>query len=197
MPKEQLAAYIQKIIDLTPPQLALVLSLFEPSHQPRRTLLLQAGQVNQYMNFIQRGALRIFFIREDGQEATRHLAFEQQFITSLGSFITQQPSHEYVQTLETSDLLRISRQNFYYLLDCVPAWEKFYRHYLENAYLINLRVYQREITKDAEQRYQELLALSPQVVLRLPNKMVASYLNMSPETLSRIKARSLPSPRQQ
>lgn len=197
MPKEQLAAYIQTIIDLTPPQLALVLSLFEPSHQPRHTVLLQAGQVNQYMNFIERGALRIFFIREDGQEATRHLAFEQQFITSLGSFITQQPSHEYVQTLEASDILRISRQNFYYLLECLPAWEKFFRHYLENAYLINLRVYQREITKDAEQRYQELLALNPQVVLRLPNKMVASYLNMSPETLSRIKTRLLPLPPQQ
>jgi len=192
MPKEQLAAYIQTIIDLTPPQLALVLSLFEPSHQSRHTVLLHAGQVNQYMNFIERGALRIFFMREDGQEATRHLAFEQQFITSLGSFITQEPSHEYVQTLEACELLRISRQNFYYLLECVPAWEKFFRHYLENAYLINLRVYQREITKDAEQRYQELLALSPQVVLRLPNKMVASYLNMSPETLSRIKARLVP-----
>jgi len=192
MPKEQLAAYIQKIIDLTPPELALVLSLFEPVRQPRRTLLLQAGQVNQYMNFIERGSIRIFFIREDGQEATRHLAFEQQFITSLASFITQQPSYEYVQTLEASDLLRISRQNFYYLLECLPAWEKFFRRYLENAYLINLRVYQREITKDAEQRYQELLAQSPQVVLRLPNKMVASYLNMSPETLSRVKARLVP-----
>ncbi|MGI4734540.1 MAG: Crp/Fnr family transcriptional regulator [Janthinobacterium lividum] len=194
MHKEPLAAYIQAIIDLTPPQLALVLSLFEPVRQPKRTMLLQAGQVNQYMNFIQRGSIRIFFIREDGQEATRHLAFEQQFITSLASFITQQPSHEYVQTLEACDILRISRKNFYYLLDCLPAWEKFFRHYLENAYLINLRVYQREITKDAEQRYQELLALSPQVVLRLPNKMVASYLNMSPETLSRVKARLLPLP---
>lgn len=197
MHKEQLAAYLRTIIDLTPAQLALVLSLFEPSRHPRHALLLQAGQVNQYMSFIGRGVLRIFFIRDDGQEATRHLAFEQQFITSLASFITQEPSHEYVQTLEAADLLRISRKNFYYLLECLPAWEKFFRHYLENAYLSNLRVYQREITKDAEQRYQELLAVNPQVVLRLPNKMVASYLNMSPETLSRIKARLLAAPPQQ
>lgn len=197
MHKDQLAAYIRNVVELTPAQLALVLSFFEPSSHPRYTVLLPAGQVNQYMNFIERGALRIFFIREDGQEATRHLIFEGQFATGLGSFITQQPSEEYVQTLEASDLLRISRRNFYYLLDVIPAWEKFFRHYLEMAYLINLRVYQREVTKDAEQRYQELLAVSPQIVLRLPNKMVASYLSMSPETLSRMKARLLSPPSQQ
>jgi hypothetical protein len=71
----------------------------------------------------------------------------------------------------------------------IPAWEKFYRNYLENAYINNLQIFQREITKDAELRYRELLERNPEVVQRLSNKVVASYLNMSPETLSRIKSR--------
>jgi CRP-like cAMP-binding protein len=191
MQTEQLTAYIGAVVDLTPRQLALALSLFEPARHPKNTVLLRPGEVSQHLYFVARGALRIFFIREHGQEVTRHLILEGEFATGLASFITQQPSHEYVQTLETCELLQISHRNFHYLLEAVPAWEKFYRHYLEKAYLINLRVYQREIAKDAEQRYQELLAVNPQLVLRLPNKIVASYLNMSPETLSRIKARLL------
>lgn len=67
------------------------------------------------------------------------------------------------------------------------AWEKFYRYYLENAYINNLQIFHREITKDAELRYKELLNRNPEVVRRLSNKVVASYLNMSPETLSRMK----------
>jgi hypothetical protein len=58
---------------------------------------------------------------------------------------------------------------------------------LEGAYMNNLDIYQREVTKDAEERYKELLSKDPVVVQRLPNKVVASYLNMSPETLSRMK----------
>ena len=118
---------------------------------------------------------------------TRHIAFEQQFATGLASFISQKPSLEALQALEDCDLLRIRRQDFYYLLNIIPAWEKFFRNYLEYAYTNNLNIYQRETTKDAAERYEELLQVNPQVVLRLPNKIVASYLNMSPETLSRLK----------
>jgi hypothetical protein len=91
--------------------------------------------------------------------------------------------------MEESELLRIKREDFYYLLTVIPAWEKFYRRYLEDAYINNLEIFQREITKDAELRYKELLERNPNVVMRLPNKIVASYLNMSPETLSRVKSR--------
>lgn len=141
------------------------------------------------MNFVAKGCLRIYFIREDGQEATRHFAFENQFATGLASFITENPSLENIQVMEDSELLRISRKDFYYLLNLIPAWEKFYRYYLENAYINNLQIFQREITKDAELRYKELLSRNPEVVRRLSNKVVASYLNMSPETLSRMKSR--------
>lgn len=91
--------------------------------------------------------------------------------------------------MEPTELLRISRKDFYYLLNIIPAWEKFYRSYLEGAYINNLQIFQREVTKDAEFRYKELLRINPEIVTRLPNKIVASYLNMTPETLSRMKSR--------
>jgi CRP-like cAMP-binding protein len=187
--KQSLADYIKTIIFLTDEQLALVLERFKYEKFQKHTLLVNEGQVSRHMNFIVKGCLRIFFIKEDGQETTRHLAFEQQFATGLVSFITESPSFEYIQAMEETEALRITRKDFYYLLNVIPAWEKFYRNYLENAYINNLQIFQREITKDAELRYRELLERNPEVVQRLSNKVVASYLNMSPETLSRIKSR--------
>jgi CRP-like cAMP-binding protein len=189
MSKDALARYIENIVALSEEQMSLALSYFKPSIHSKFDILVAEGDVGQHMNFVLQGCLRIYFIREDGQEATRHFAFENQFATGLASFITGQPSLENIQVMEDSELLRISRKDFHYLLNLIPAWEKFYRYYLENAYINNLQIYQREVTKDAELRYKELLDRNPEVVRRLSNKVVASYLNMSPETLSRMKSR--------
>jgi CRP-like cAMP-binding protein len=131
----------------------------------------------------------MFFIGEDGQEVTRNISFENQFATGLASFIQQLPSEESLQALEPTTLFRIARKDFYYLLNVIPAWEKFYRNYLEFAYLNNISIYQREMMKDATERYKELLKVNPKIVDRLPNKIIASYLNMTPETLSRVKSK--------
>ncbi|WP_183568383.1 Crp/Fnr family transcriptional regulator [Mucilaginibacter sp. SP1R1] len=189
MTKEKLSEHIRSIVFLTEEQLKLALSHFKPANFQRNEFLVNEGEVSKHIHFVVKGCLRIFFIREDGQEATRHLAFEQQFATGLASFITETPSREYIQAMEETELLRITRKDFYYLLNIIPAWEKFYRNYLEIAYINNLQIYQREVTKDAELRYKELLDHNPEIVRRLSNKVVASYLNMSPETLSRIKSR--------
>lgn len=187
--KEQLATYIQNVIYLTEEQLELVLSYFKPSLHLKNEVLVDIGEVNEYMNFVIKGCVRIFFVRDDGMDMTRNITFENQFATGLASFISQAPSREALQVLEDTQLLRISRKDFYYLLGMFSAWEKFFRKYLEYAYMNNLSIYQREITKDAAERYKELLRMNPEMVKRLPNKIVASYLNMTPETLSRLKSK--------
>jgi CRP-like cAMP-binding protein len=189
MSKQNLYTYIKDVVYLSDEQMELALSFFKPSTHQKYDFLVRDGEVGKQMNFVVKGCLRIFFVREDGQEATRHLAFENQFATGLASFITEKPSQENIQVMEQSELLRITRKDFYYLLNIIPAWEKFYRFYLENAYINNLQIFHREVTKDAELRYKELLAQNPEVVRRLSNKIVASYLNMNPETLSRIKSK--------
>ena len=189
MIEHKLSEYISKIIFLNGEQMELALSHFKYATFKKNEFLVNEGEVSQHINYVVKGCLRILFIKEDGQEITRHLAFEDQFATGLASFITNTPSVEYIQAMEDTLVLRISRKDFYYLLNILPAWEKFYRNYLEFAYINNLQIFQREITKDAELRYKELLDRNPEVVMRLSNKVVASYLNMSPETLSRVKSR--------
>lgn len=189
MDKSTLAEHIKSRVLLTDKQLEMVLDLFFFKEYQKNETLLHAGQVSQYINFVLKGCLRIYFIREDGQETTRHLAFEQQYATGLTSFIKQLPAAEFIQAMEDTQVFHISRKDFFYLLDIIPAWEKYYRIYLENAYMDNIVIFQREVTRDAEMRYKELVSRNPEIVSRLSNKIVASYLNMSPETLSRIKGR--------
>lgn len=185
----QLADYISKEIAVTDTELETILSFFKPLKPKKNELLVTHGQTSQRMFFVGQGCLRIFFINEDGQDATRYLAFENNFATALVSFITNKPSLEYIQALEHTELLYITQLDFYTLLEEIPVWEKFYRHYLEMAYVNNTNRLMSFITMDAGERYRELLAINPKLVNRLSNKMVASYLNISQETLSRLKSK--------
>ncbi|MEI3801250.1 MULTISPECIES: Crp/Fnr family transcriptional regulator [unclassified Chitinophaga] len=186
---EQLSAFILSKISVTDAQLGVILSHFKPLQAGRNQLLLTEGEVARNIFFVAGGCIRIYFIDENGQEATRYLAFENNFACGLMSFIAQQTSHEFIQAVLPSQLLSISRNDFYYLLDIIPSWEKFYRSYLENAYVINTGRLMSFITQSAGERYRRLLDESPHIVQRLPNKLVASYLNISQETLSRLKSK--------
>ena len=105
------------------------------------------------------------------------------------SFITKEPAQETIQAVEDSELLMISHQDFRQLMEMVPAWKDFYNLYLEKAYVNNSKRLLSFSTLDAGERYQQLFQINPDIVKRLPNKIVASYINISQETLSRIKSK--------
>jgi CRP-like cAMP-binding protein len=184
-----LAKYIRDTITVSDEELDTILSCFHPLQPAKNELLVSEGHIAQRMYFVVSGYLRVYFIREDGFEATRYIAFENNFATALVSFIAQSPSQEFIQALQPGELLYIGRNDFYRLLDTVPAWEKFYRSYLEYAYTVNTNKLMSFMVEEATERYKKLLEIKPHVVQRLPNKTVASYLNISQETLSRIKAK--------
>ncbi|MBO9730922.1 MAG: Crp/Fnr family transcriptional regulator [Chitinophaga sp.] len=186
---EQLTDYILRRINVTDAQLSIILSHFKLQKTVRNQALLSEGEVAKNIFFVNSGCVRVYFIDENGQEATRYLAFENNCVCGLMSFISGKPSHEFIQAVLPGQLLAISRNDFYYLLDTIPAWEKFYRHYLENAYVINTGRLMSFITQSAGERYRQLLNENAHVVQRLPNKLVASYLNISQETLSRLKSK--------
>ncbi|WP_158210818.1 Crp/Fnr family transcriptional regulator [Myroides phaeus] len=186
---KQLIAYIQERISVSEADLDLILSRFHYEKLAKGTQLTSSGLSTQKLYFVCKGCLRIFYINEAGQDATRFFAFENQFATALVSFINTSPSSEYLQALEESEVFAITHNDFYNLLEEVPQWEKFYRQYLEFAYVNNTNRLFAMVTMDASERYCELLKQNPLIVQRLPNKIVASYLNISQETLSRIKAK--------
>ncbi len=185
-----LKRYIQNNITISTDQLEQIARLFKLKSVKRNTILLTAGDVCRELYFVNKGCIRTYYISQEGKERTRYLAFDGIVGTALSSFITNSSSFESVDVLEDSELLCISRANFYELVDEIPEWADFYRKLLEFAYSYQNKRIENLVTLTAKQRYDDILKNHPEYIQRLPNHILASYLDMSQETLSRLKSKS-------
>ena len=161
---------------------------FEEIVLSKNEYLITEGKTCRHLYFLQQGALRGYYTLE-GKEITHWFAFENDFVTSFHSFITQQPSVENIQLLEGSVLRRISKEILDGLLSEYREIEKLVRVVYENYYI---RLEERFINshfKTASERYQDLLTQSPHIIERAPLGYIASYLGISQETLSRTRTR--------
>jgi CRP-like cAMP-binding protein len=155
----------------------------------RNELLLSAGEVCPYIYFVNSGCLRIYMMDVNGKESTRFLVTEGRFGTAFPSFTLQEPSLAYIQSIEPTEALYINYQHFRELLDTIPGWERVYRINLEMDYIASIKRIESLITMDATQRYKQLMESTPTLIQRLPNKIIADYLGISQETLSRLKSK--------
>ena len=108
--------------------------------------------------------------------------------TALTSFISQKPSFEFVDALEKTEVLFITHHDFFQLVDEVPAWKNFYLKIMEMAYSFQNRKIESLVTLSAKERYDQLILENPKIVQRVSNKVLASYLDIKQETLSRLKS---------
>ena len=174
-------------INLTEEQWAFVLSRIKSKKAKRGEILLEKGEVSRHLYFVVKGCLRIFLIDDAGSESTRFLIFDGRFGTAFPSFTLQQPSVAAIQSIEASDILMIHYNDYQILLNEVPGWERMSRLGLERDYIESILRIESLISMDARQRYQILMEKNPKLIQRLPNKIVADYLGISQETLSRLK----------
>ncbi|WP_266202370.1 Crp/Fnr family transcriptional regulator [Pontibacter kalidii] len=169
--------------------LEMVYTYFRPAKTKRNQLLLSSGEVCRHYYFVNKGCIRIYTIQKDGRETSRYFAFEGNFGTALPSFIEQVPATEYMQTIERSELLSITREDFLHLIDTIPAFAFIYRQILELGFIMaQQRIYGFQ-GFDALEKVKWIIQHQPDFLLRVSNKMAASYLGISPSTLSRTKAR--------
>ncbi len=162
---------------------------FKPINTKRNEILLSYDQVCKHYYFINKGCIRLFTITKEGNESSRYFAFEGNFATALPSFIDQLPAQEYLQTIEKSELLCISRTDFYSLTKTIPEFAKIYTEILELGFIVaQKRIYGFQ-GFDALDKVKWIIEHQPKLLLRVSNKMAASYLGISPSTLSRIKSK--------
>lgn len=183
-----LKRYISLNANISDEKLDVITGHFKPLSAKRGTRLYNQGDTCDKLFFVAKGSLRVYYLSEQAQERTRFFAFEGMAITSLASFISGEPSFEFVEVLEDAELLAIRRADFFNLTDTIPEWKDFYCRLLESAYIHNNHIIESLVTLSAKERYLQLLVQNPRVVQRLPNKIVATYLDISPETLSRLKS---------
>ncbi len=184
-----LEKFIRSKGDISSQEMEIVKSFFTKLTTERNEILIQYDQVCRYYYFINKGCIRLFTTTKDGSDTSRYFAFEGSFATALPSFIDQKPAHEYLQTIDKSELLCISRRDFYHLVETIPQFAKVYTEILELGFIVaQKRIYGFQ-GFDAFEKVKWLIEHQPQLLLRVSNKMAASYLGISPSTLSRIKSK--------
>jgi CRP-like cAMP-binding protein len=186
---EKLKYFLWKHTDLGDHQLDEIVKCFKLKSLKRNTILLSAGEICREFYFVNSGCIRTYYLTKQGNEKTRYVAFDGSVATAISSFIAQQPSFEFVDALENSDLYAISHQNFFQLVSDIPEWGRFYRNILEAAYIYQNKKIENLVTLPAKERYERLLHDKPYYIQRLSNKHLASYLDVTQETLSRLKSK--------
>lgn len=155
----------------------------------KNEILLSEGEIAREFYFVNNGCLRTYFITKQGAEKTRYLMMEPSIGAALTSFIAQKPSFEYLDALEETEVLAITHHDFYQLVAEIPQWKNFYLKIMEMAYSFQNSKIESRVTLTATERYQQLLKDNPKIIQRVSNKIVASYLDIKQETLSRLKSK--------
>lgn len=187
--KDNLKQLLQFFLNFDEDSLNKITDCFHTKVVKKNTVLLSEGEVAKSFYFINKGCIRTYFITKQGQERTRYLMIEPSIGTALTSFISQKPSFEFIDAVEKTELLVINHHDFYQLVDTVPQWKDFYLKMMEMAYAFQNRKIEELVTLSAKERYELLLKENPKAVLRLSNKVIASYLVIKQETLSRLKSK--------
>ena len=179
-------------IKLTEQEKELCRSFFIPKKLRKKQFLLQQGDVCKYIAFVEKGLLRSYKIDDKGHEHITQFAFEDWWIADNLSFLTGQPSEFDIEALEDSELLLLTKQAQDQLLEKIPKFERYFRILLQNNLIATQKRLVSSMSQSAEERYDELVAACPTTLpQRVPQHMLASFLGIKPETLSRIRKKKV------
>jgi CRP-like cAMP-binding protein len=154
---------------------------------PKGSFFIEAGAIPKKFAFLIKGLIRYVYVDSKGTEYTKGLIPEMAFVSSYSSMILQSASHFSIEALEKSEILEISHQNWLSLRDSHPYWYKFQLGLVERGYTIKETRERELLLLDAETRYQNFLRDYPGMEKRVKQHIVASFLGIQPESLSRIK----------
>lgn len=179
--------FIDQIYRLHEPVRSRFLAAWKPVSVPKGHFLVPEGRVCHHIYFLNKGAVRIFY-HKDLREVTEWLALDHSFFFSIRSFFEQTPTHLIIQTLEPSDLMAISHNDIMRLCDEFHAAEKLFRRMVTTSLLMSQARMESIQFETAQQRYARLMQERPDMVQRVPLAYIASFLGITQETLSRIRA---------
>jgi CRP-like cAMP-binding protein len=165
-----------------------VISMIEVFHLKKFDQFLKAGEVCKYWGFVDSGLIRTFYFKK-GKDVTEYFAPEGFAFTSLESIFTGKPSQLIIEALEPTVIYALSKSNVDKLCDKYHEVEILYRRILEVTLIVSQHRADSLQFETSEEKYENLLDKIPKVLLRVPSLYVASYLGITPETLSRVRAK--------
>lgn len=184
---DRLFQHISEKVSLTEEEFEFCKTLFLPKKLRKRQYLLQAGDICKYTAFVERGVLRSYIIDEKGNDRILQFAFEGWWMADLYSFLTHEPSQFNMDAIEDCELLLINEQSWNIMLDRIPALERYFRILIQNNLIATQRRLMGALSETAEEKYLKLMDTFPGCIQRVPQHMIASYLGITRETLSRVR----------
>jgi len=184
---------ISRLIDLTEEEKEIFISHLRIVKVKKKQFIVQPDFVCQYRSFVLSGALQVYLIDNDGQEHIIALAIEDWWTSDFASYINQEPATLFVEAAEDSTLIQLSYKDEQELYEQVPKFERFFRLQVERSGVAIQKRMLSSISKTAEERYDELLKRQPQFLQRFPQYVVASYLGMTTQFLSKIRKQKVKS----
>jgi CRP-like cAMP-binding protein len=184
---ELLLEKIKEHVVITDEEFDFCKTLFIPKKLRKRQYLLQEGDVNKYTSFVEKGMLRTYTVDEKGNEPILQFSFEGWWVADLYSFLTDEPSKYNIEAMEDCELLLITKPSWDIMLDKVPALERYFRILIQNSLIATQQRLMGSISETAQEKYSKLINNFPGCLQRVPQHMIASYLGITPETLSRIR----------
>lgn len=183
--------YINKYATMSEEDFEIFLSHFIEKKITKKTYLLEEGEICKYMAFVIKGSLRKYYLDEKGIESIVDLYIENWWAGDRESFVNLTPSIYNIEALENCELLLVSRENTLKLRDQCRAFNELTLKLDEQHTIANQRRITSSISSTAEKRYTDFVEYYPHFIQRFPQHLIASYLGITKDTLSRIRKKLL------
>ncbi|HWV71474.1 MAG TPA: Crp/Fnr family transcriptional regulator [Pseudosphingobacterium sp.] len=188
---EVLFEHISKKITLSKEEEDKLKPFFIPKKYRKRQYMLQQGDICKYIAFVEKGMLRSYQVDDKGNEHVIQFAPEGWWIADNYSFLTGNPSNYDIDVLEDAEVLLITQASMEEMLQTIPVMERYMRILMQNSLISMQSRIACTLGSNAEERYQGVLKALPNIAQRVPQHMLASFLGITPETLSRVRKQLL------
>lgn len=179
--------YLTDKIELSENEIQLIQSVCKQKKLRKKQFLLQEGEVWNYNAFICRGLVKTFSIAENGSEHIINFAPENYWTGDRESLINGMPSRLNIDAIEPTELILIERKDFEKLCSEISSLNQLVNQIIQKSFIVSQGRILANISFTAEEKYQNFLEKYPHIVNRIPQHMIASYIGITPETLTRLR----------
>ncbi|MBZ9650487.1 Crp/Fnr family transcriptional regulator [Psychroflexus montanilacus] len=185
---EQIKAFLDQIVDISPSDWAYFTSKLQPRSFPKKTNFLKLNKVENHISFIESGVVRLYIPKEDpDKEITFGFCFKDEFVSAYDSFLTRKPSAYQLQTLTDTKMMSITYEDLQQVYKHTQIGNFIGRLTAERLFLIKSKREQHLLNLSAKERYLNLFKERPELLKEVPLKYISSYIGVTSQALSRIR----------
>ncbi len=182
---------INSHVSLTKKEYDYFLSKTSTKKIKAKTILLSAGEIANCTYFVNSGIIRSFNINDNIMEHVLHFACEGWWIGDMYSYISEKPGNLFIEVIEDAEVVIITKENHQILYEEIPKLERFFRILAENSLVAHQERLIDNLSLTAEERFEKFCSKYPTLIQKVPQKQIASYIGVTPEFFSKMKARLL------